>query len=451
MAEETPDTARRLFGQVARHLRKERGLSLRGLAAGAHYDIAWLSRMENGLYLPPAETITEIDTALHAEGLLKDLRTILQEPQRATPLPLVPGGVEDDAVMLDLKTPEGGSIRVRISRRDFNQLIANGSLATVFPTLTGEDAEHLTHALRHPARIDAQTLGYFTRLLNEHYAADKSLGPRHLLPPVLTQIGVLDDLRRHVPSGQADQLLSVLAQYAEMAGWLHQDLGHLDQAMHWSQRAADWADCAGDRQMVAYMRVRQANIACLTNDSAAVIQYAAGALKSPDLEPKLRALASQQQARGHALQGAHDTAAELLATGRQLLEENPTVTRPGAPVYLHYYDTDTLEEQSAVCHRLAGNIDQAAEILERKIASTAPGLTRDRGHLTAKLALTLTYGQRADPAQASRLGLEALTAAHQTGSARIKHELNELDRRLQQRWPRHPATRKLHQACAETL
>jgi hypothetical protein len=179
-----------------------------------------------------------------------------------------------------------------------------------------------------------------------------------------------------------------------------------------------------------------------------VIQYAAGALKKPDLEPKLHALANQQKARGHALQGAHDTAAGLLASGRQLLEDHPDVTRPGAPVYLRYYDIETLEEQSAVCHRLAGKADQAAAILERKISSTPPSLTRDRGHLTAKLALTLTYGHSPDPAQAGKLGLEALNAADQTGSARIRRELSELDQRMRQRWPRHAATRQLHHAVS---
>ncbi|SIS12520.1 hypothetical protein SAMN05421833_12980 [Microbispora rosea] len=80
-------------------------------------------------------------------------------------------------------------------------------------------------------------LDYFRRVLAEHYAADKMLGPRSLLKPVLAQIEVLDDLRRSARTAHVDPLLQIMAQYAEMAGWLHQDLGEVPAAFTWSRRA----------------------------------------------------------------------------------------------------------------------------------------------------------------------------------------------------------------------
>jgi hypothetical protein len=78
----------------------------------------------------------------------------------------------------------------------------------------------------------------------------------------------------------------------------------------------------------------------------------------------------------------------------------------------------------------------------------SPALIRDRGHLTAKLAVAVTRTAQPDPARAASLGLEALTAARQTGSARILGELRTLDQRLTGQWPAHPAARSIREALA---
>jgi hypothetical protein len=116
------------------------------------------------------------------------------------------------------------------------------------------------------------------------------------------------------------------------------------------------------------------------------------------------------------------------------------------PVYLHHYDADTLEEQSAVCFRAAGQSAKAISILEAKIDKTPATMLRDRGHLQAKLAVAMVYGKQPAPEQAAELGLTALNAARQTGSARIRHELQTLQSRLLDRWPDLPRTQDLREA-----
>jgi hypothetical protein len=146
------------------------------------------------------------------------------------------------------------------------------------------------------------------------------LGPKQLLGSVLAQIDVLEELRRHTRPGNAEAALRLLAQYAEFAGWLHQDTGDTIAAMWWSERAMQWAQAVGDYQMVAYMLVRKSNIALLDDDAVNVIDLAAAARKVPDpVSPTLHALAAQQEARGWALardagefQQGIDTAAGLL-------------------------------------------------------------------------------------------------------------------------------------------
>lgn len=59
------------FGQRLRELRKERGMTLRGLAEAVGVDFTYLSKIENGKagYMPGAETIRSLADALEADPL----------------------------------------------------------------------------------------------------------------------------------------------------------------------------------------------------------------------------------------------------------------------------------------------------------------------------------------------------------------------------------------------
>ncbi|MFI6290047.1 multiprotein-bridging factor 1 family protein [Nonomuraea sp. NPDC050790] len=442
------DTAAMMFGLVMRHLREQAGLSQRELGKRAIYDHTRISRAESGEILAPEPTVAALDNALGADGLLLGLRKMAESASRVPVVAGVPGFHDDEQVILDMTTANGRMVRVRLSRRQFAQLLASGAMSAAFPGLADPDqAQRLTRALDRPARVDGEVIDYFRRVLAEHYSADKMLGPRSLLRPVLAQIDVLDELRRGAGAKHAEPLLQVLAQYAEMAGWLHQDLGELNAAMDWTRRAAEWALCAGDNQLSAYMLVRQSNIACLTDDYAAVVHLAAAARRRPaELEPKLDALAAQQQARGLVMLGESDECFALLDQAAGTLRDHPQVTRPNVPVYLHYYDVDALQEQSAVCYRAAGRADTAVAILEEQIGKLPANVARDRGHLVAKLAVAVVQAPHPDVARAAHLGLDALGMARQTGSARIQRELSTLDGELLRRWPDDGAARDFHEA-----
>jgi hypothetical protein len=256
-------------------------------------------------------------------------------------------------------------------------------------------------------------------------------------------------LRRHARPGTAEPLLRLLAQYAEFAGWLHQDAGDTSTAMWWSDRASQWSQAVGDYQMVAYLLVRKSNIALLDDDPVNVIELAAAARKVPGpVSPKLVALAGQQEARGWALHGDADHFRANIDTAAELLRRHPDDVDQTAPVYLHHYDLDTLEEQSASGYRACGQAETAVAILERKIAQMPAHLHRDQGHQLAKLANTVLATAQPDPERAAALGLECLPAAQATRSARIAKELRTLDATLSRRWSSLPATAEFHQALA---
>ena len=59
------------FGKRLRELRKERGLTLRGLAEAVGVDFTYLSKIENGKagYMPGADTIRSLAKELEADPL----------------------------------------------------------------------------------------------------------------------------------------------------------------------------------------------------------------------------------------------------------------------------------------------------------------------------------------------------------------------------------------------
>ncbi|MEU4155450.1 helix-turn-helix transcriptional regulator [Actinoplanes sp. NPDC026670] len=452
------DAVRHVFGVVLHHLRTEAGLSLRALAAKACYDHTRLSRAEHGEHLPAADWVEDIDTALHAGGLLTLLRSLApaQVPSEKgrTALPLAGLRVDDgpsDSVTLQMCTPDGRTVQVKLSRRQLGELLATGLLRTALPAgVTDPDqADRVAKVIAEQYPVDTQVLGYFSRLLTEHFTADKMMGPRQLLGTALAQVRVLDRLRRTASPDSAEALLRLLAQYAEFAGWLQQDLGDTTAARYWSDRATGWAQAAGDYTMVAYLMIRKSNIALLDNDPREVIELAAGARKVPGAtHPRLHALAAQQQARGWALYGDATQFQRQIEDAATLLREHPADHDPAAPVYLHQYNLDVLQEQSAGGYRACGQAATAVRILEDKIKATGDHLRRDQGHLLAKLANTVLATKDPEPDRAIALGLRSATAAAFTGSARIGTELRTLDTVLAARFPTAPGRHELHEAVA---
>ncbi|MGH3719550.1 MAG: helix-turn-helix domain-containing protein [Pseudonocardiaceae bacterium] len=446
--------AMRMFGIALRHFRTQADLSLRELGKRCHYDYSRLSRMENGEHLGDEALVGTIDQMLHAGGLLTALRSAAQPPSVLIgPSAALPAGTvhvgDGDSVIVEIRMPDGRSVRVSMSRRQFGQLLAAGALpGTLPPSALGlDEADRLTQAIAQPSRVDPQVIEYFRRMLAEHYTGDKMLGPRQLLGTTMAQLEVLDTLRKQARPPVAKPLLRTLAQYAEFVGWLQQDGGDLHAAVYWSDRATQWAQSAADHQMVAYLLIRKSNIACLANDAASAVDLAAAAQDVPGgSAPRIRALAAQQEARGWAVLGDSDRCQHRLDTAAELLHTHSGETDPTGPVYLAHYDLDTLEEQAATCYRDVGRPEDAIPILERRIAALPATLHRDRGHRLAKLANAVIATRQPEPDRAAHLGLTCLDLTRHTGSARIKKELHTLHKALLAKWPDQPGTRAFHDA-----
>ena len=342
------DAVQQVFGLALRRLRTQAGLSLRALGQASHYDYSRLSRIENGEHLVEAARVPAIDEAVGGDGLLVTLRSLIPDqgtsgtkpPVESTkPLAVATQRLDaGDSVVMAVQMPEWNVIRVSLSRRKFAQLVAAGVLNSSLPggVPDPDRAGHLSRAMGERRSVDPEALAYFRTMLAEHFTADRMLGPRRLLGSVRAQLDVLDGLRRHARPGTTGPLLRLMAQYAEFAGWLCQDLGDIAAAMSFSDHASQWAQAVGDYQMVAYLLVRKSNIALLDGDAVNVIDLASAAEKVPGpLSPKLVALALQQQARGWALLGTTDQFRVGLDRAADLLDNHPDDVSDDAPVCKH--------------------------------------------------------------------------------------------------------------------
>ena len=223
-----------------------------------------------------------------------------------------------------------------------------------------DDTDRFTQVIAQLSRVDPQVIEYFRRLLAEHYTGDKMLGPRQLLGTAMAQLDVLGTLRKQAHTPVAKPLLRTLAQYAEFVGWLQQDGGDLRTAVYWSDRATQWAQSAADYQMVAYLLIRKNNIACLADDATTAVDLAAAVHDVPGrIEPRIRALPAQQDARSWAMIGDTDRCQRQLDTATELLGMHSGETDPAGPVYLQHYSAQLgLACLDLACHTGSARISK---------------------------------------------------------------------------------------------
>lgn len=162
----------------------------------------------------------------------------------------------------------------------------------VVPELQAADTERPT----------PEILTYLANVRAEHAKADALLGPRYLIPPVQSQLPLIDRLCQAARGPERQAIVFIAARFAEFCGWLYQDSGHSDSALYWTNHALDYAYELGNTQLTAYILHRKSNIVTEAGSPGHGLGLANAALKvSGSLSPQIRAVALRQQARTHAL------------------------------------------------------------------------------------------------------------------------------------------------------
>lgn len=412
-----------VFGEELRKRRLEAGLSLAALSTAVHYSKAQLSKVERGIKAPSRDLARLCDTALEAGGAL----TALAAPPAATDRPdgAAPGGIHEEEWTMHL-IPDGPSGFQPIGRRQ----VMSAGVASLMQWNTGE--QRSVSAAAGDGMLEA------SRSLLTHYRRlGQSVEPSFLLPGLIAQTHTLRELSAHTDSRTRQGLLRLGSRYAEYIGWLMQETADEQAALWWTQRAVDLAAAGGDRSLAGYALVRRALITLYQDDAEQTLALAQRA-QSDTLPPRIRGLAAQREAQGHALAGDRDACLRALDRARTLLDRQDSDT--SAPVIGSMHLPDSVGMVTGWCLLDLGWPREAAQELDRQLARISPEAVRTQVRYGVRCALAHASDGQID--QACALTAPLLGGVATVRSATVTTDLRRLSRVLT-RYADHTSVRQL--------
>jgi len=410
------------FGQELRRRRLAAGLSLTELARAVHYSKGQLSKVERGLKAPSRDLARLCDTALGAGGALVALLPGRPAGEQA---PEPEGG--DEEVWLMQLSADGPSWFQPVGRR---QMMAAGAASVVRLGTSGVPGP--------PSGAESGKLLEASRSLFDHYRRlGQTVGPEFLLPVLIAQTHTLRELSNRVGSRTRRELLALGSRYAEYVGWLVQETGNEQAALWWTQRAVDLAAAGGDRDLGGYALVRRALVTLYREDAEQTVSLAQRA-QDGKLPPRIRGLAAQREAQGHAIAGDHSACMRSLDRARALLARHAPDS--DAPVIGTMHLPDPVTMITGWCLYDLGRPREAAAIMDEQLVRVPSHALRTQVRYGVRRALAHAAAGEID--HACDLTAHLLGGAATVNSATIAADLRRLARVLG-RHPRNPSVRAL--------
>jgi transcriptional regulator with XRE-family HTH domain len=380
-----------VFGEQIHRLMAERRVGLRELARQVNYDPGYLSKVVNGRKAVSRDLARRLDEALGAGGALSAFRV--------TP---------------DLRG-----------------------------TFTYDDEERLILAARCPARLDREIIRSLAEVLAAEYRQAYKVGSVTMLKAVTARLSVVGNLTREARPPLRGEALGIAGQYAHFAGWLNANAGRLADAGACCDRALGWAAESGDADMTAITLSLKAHVAWLGGQVGPMIGLSQAAQRSTSTSAGVRALAVQLEARGNALTGDGDNADQKLHEAAGLMghaaghpgNESPWMTICFSPAYLAL--------QRGLADFYLGRNAHAVEWLSAGLTEMSPEMGKSDWIAWYLVRLAAAHARAGDPEQACSVAAQAALIARQTGSSRLRGQLNRLLAQLSARWPALPAVADL--------
>jgi transcriptional regulator with XRE-family HTH domain len=426
-----------LFGPELRRRRLDAGLSLAQLAEQIHYSKSYLSKVETGLKPPGASLARQCDAALGANGALSAL---VGRAELAQPVAL---DRADGEVWVMSVAADGTGVFQPMNRRDVLALGATSFLG-VGATRRGMSA----------AARDESTLRTFRSLFDHSRRLGQIASPGVVLPNVIALAQTLRGMAGAANAATREGLLLLAGRCAEYAGWMAQEAGNDNSATWWTYSATELATAAGDADLAAYTLVRRAEIALYRDDAAGTIALAQQAQGSPGTAARVRGLAAQREAQGHAIAGDYDRCRHLLDRSAALLgaagpQSSGLAGPPVASPPLGSSTVPNLDEVVAAwCLHDLGRPRDAAEAMDRAITRIPPTAARARARFGVRHALA--YADAGEIEHACTLTDDLLGTVEQVDSATIRLDLRRLAHTLA-RWHAHQSVRDLYPRLTATL
>lgn len=378
----TPDTAD--LGPKLRAAREAAGHSLAGMAALTHFSKPYLGLVETGRRPATPDVVERYE---HALG--------------------VPIGTPRDPVRLThewlLGNPPSTS-QLRAGRR-----IGVGQIRTL---------EARVIELRH---------------------LDDTVGSRTLLPVIRTELDQAEHLARTASYTDVlgRRLFTVIGELAQLAGWVASDAGRYQDAQRLYLSGVTAADTAGDRalgaQLLSSLAYQIANVG--KRDDALLIARSA-VTGAPHATPLVRALLRERLAWAAARARDAETTRRALDTVDDAYSQHSDGT--AEPEWVYWLNRTEIEVMAARCLIELGTPAAAEPLLTRALAS----YNHDHSREVALYQTWLAEGHaRAGDLDAARAVLARIdTTAIDAGSARLHRRITAVDRLIDRRAQKKPAT-----------
>jgi transcriptional regulator with XRE-family HTH domain len=416
------------FGAELRRRRQEAGLSLNQLAERVHYHKGHLSKVENGRKPPGEELARQCDAVLLAGGELLALAC------QAAPAAPELVGIPD--------ITETWTLHQAADQTMF--MPGPGGNGLTLPTA-------LVSEVGSRATLSESGIASFARILAEYRQLGQHTGPSALLPGLIVQTKVLMSAVCQAAEPMQVRLAGLAAQYAEYTGWLAQEAGDDRAAIWWTNLAVQLAFQAGQQDMAPHALVRRALISMYREDGRRTIDLAVQAQQDTAASPRVRGLAAQREAQGHALLGDHLSCQRALDRAAALLTADAAQAQNRCDTELALGPTtvpDLVQMAAGWCLLDLGRPAQSASILDGVVAAISETAHRSRARYGARRALAYSMAREIDHACA--LTGEVLESAERIDSATIRTELRSLRRSLS-RWSAHPPVRQIMARLADAL
>ncbi|MEU7321668.1 helix-turn-helix transcriptional regulator [Streptomyces griseoviridis] len=396
------------FGAELRRLREAAKMTLEQTSKEVHYSKGQLSKVERGDKKPSQALARRCDILFKTGGRL--------------------------AGMLDAPQPiDAGRLQGR------REVLATG-IGSLAAAAVGSRSGELWAG---EATLSATSL--FHDQLKQLRTLGQTSTPAALLAPLSAQIATITRMASLASGTVRSELLIIAARFAEYADWMAQEAGRVAEALDWTAQSVELAQVGGDTDLADYALVRRALITLYNNDARQTVALVQRAQRD-GVPPRIRGLATQRAAQGHALAGDEKACRGELDRADVFLAQEDAWNDGHVLGPTHV--TDLVAMVTGWCLHDLGRHRQAAEILDRECLRIPLHAVRTRVRYGLRRALA--HSASGEIEHACEVARELLTLAELAPSATIRADVRRLDAELG-RFRSHPVVRELRPVLAHAM
>lgn len=326
---------------------------------------------------------------------------------------------------------------MNLNRRDATRLI------TIL-TATATSPDGLSHTARaiSSGQVDPGVIDEIEAMILSCLWQEETFGPSAVLPTMLAQRALIEDLLRDCPDATRPRLLVAFGRTSTALAYYVFALGDVDGARRYCDEARRAAHEAGDVSLAAYALYDIAFFAAQAgkHDVSTDAGIAAGRLVRCCDDGRLRALIAERIADNHARQGNVRACMRGLDSALDCVDSGVTTTSPA-----YWFSKGKLLSRASTSELRLGQHEQAAVSAAAGL-ELCPPATGGRAFSLTRLADARVLA--GEVPEAARLVAEAANLATRYRSPRLVTTLHASRGRMAP-WKDTPAVRELDQRLAD--